>query len=202
MLRHTRHPPGGFEAALQGERLARGPILGVVVADALGHVGEIPESPDRVDGDIELLLPHAFSLDVAQPLGPAVSVMVELTKDVAHVAYREGVHLIEKCVVAGPAPHERDRARELRSFIGVAGIVVGAEVDGAVADDLVHDLAAAVDGSADVAQRPEMGLDRAELAHRYGGVGCVFAVGGEQPRVIGIAGGEKRAHSISASGAG
>ncbi len=119
--------------------------------------------------------------------------------DRAHPAPGEGVELVAEAVVAGPAPQQRDRARELDRLVGVSGVGVGAEVDRAVGDHLVHDLAAgAVVDLAHVAQRAQVVHHRLELAHRHARVGGVLAVGGEQPRVVGPARAQE-AHRVEAA---
>ena len=105
------------------------------------------------------------ALDVAETLGPAVVVLVELVDDVAHVAHREGIEVVAERVVAGPAPDQRDEARELRRLVGVAGVLEVAEVHRPVGDDLVRDLArVAVEDHRHVAQRARVVVDRLELA--------------------------------------
>ena len=136
-------PPRGVEARAQpvgeagAQRSRAASLLGA------GHVGEVVEAADQVDGVVELLLAHALALDVAEALGPAVLVGVELVGDVAQGAVGEVVEVVAEAVVARPAPDERDRARELDRLVGVARVGVGAEVDRAVGDDLVRDLAGA-----------------------------------------------------------
>ena len=155
-------PPGARRSAPPCRRPCWSPSGAVArVALAGGHVGEVAQPADRVDGVVELLLAHALALDVAEPLGPAVLVGVELAEDVLHVAHAEAVHLVAEPVVAGPAPHQGHGARELRGLVGVAGVAVGAEVDLTVRRHLVHDLAAgAVGDLAHVAERAQVVLDR------------------------------------------
>jgi D-alanyl-D-alanine dipeptidase len=73
----------------------------------------VVQAADQVDGVVELLDAHAAALDVAGALRPAVAVLVEALDRVAQVAPREVVQLVAEAVVAGPAPHERHRARDL-----------------------------------------------------------------------------------------
>jgi hypothetical protein len=105
--------------------------------------GQIQQAANGVHRHVELLLTHPLALDVAQALGPAVAVGVELTPHRAHAAPGERVEVVAEAVVTCPAPEQRDRARKLHGLVGVALVRVGAEVDGAVADHLMHDLAAA-----------------------------------------------------------
>ncbi len=196
-------PPGLVEARLEVGGLAGRPPPGGGVALAGREVGEVAQPADRVDGVVELLLAHAAALDVAEPLGPAVLVGVELAEDVAHVADREGVEVVAEPVVAGPAPHEGDQARELRGLVGVARVAVRAEVDLAVRGDLVDDLAAcAVRGEAHVAQRPQVVLDRGELAAGHGREAGVLTVGREQPGVVRPAGADPAGLGHGADGGG
>ena len=182
------------EARRAGGRRASSAQRSVVaVALGRGHLGEVGEPADQVDGVVELLLAHALALDVAEALGPAVLVGVEVVDDVAHGAPREVVEPVEEAVVAAPAPHERDGARELDRLVGVAGVRVRAEVDRAVGDDLVRDLARLrVEPVRHLLERDQVGLDRLELAERDRRVRRVLAVGGEQPRVVGVAGADER----------
>ena len=174
---------------------ARPPAQRSVDAVALGlrHVREVIETADEVDGVVELLRTHVRAFDVAQALRPAVVIGVERRHDVLEVADREVIQRVAEAVVARPAPQQRDRARELRRLVRVAGARVGAVVDRAVGDDLVRDLARAlVRGIADVAQRDQVRLGRLELPERDRREGGVLAVGGEQPRVVRIARAEER----------
>ena len=102
-------------------------------------------------------------------------------------------------VVPAPAPDQRDRGRELEDLVRVEVVrdravrvrpaAVAAEVDRAVRDDLVDDHARAVaELVGDVAQRPQVVLDRLELAERDRRVRGVLAVDAEQPRVVRVAG--------------
>ena len=160
------------------------------------HVGEVEQRADVVDAVVELLRPHARPLDVARALGPAVLVDVEAVVDRVQVALREVVHVVAEAVVAGPAPDQRDDARELDRLVGVEVVRLGArvgvcglrvvpEVDGAVGDRLVHDDAGAVvEHVGDVAQRAQVVLRGLELAERHRGERGVLAVGREDPRVV------------------
>src|SRR3954463_6661906 len=93
------------------------------------------------------------------------------------------------------SPVQRQMSATALGNLAVSSVLPGvcerAEEDRAVADDLVDHLAAvAVELQADVAQRAHVVLDRRELAERDGREGGVLAVGREQPRVVGEAGGE------------
>ena len=156
------------------------------------HLGEVELAADQVDGVVELLGALAGALDVAGALGPAVLVGVQGGRGVDEVLAGEVVHLVAEPVVAGPPPDQRDGRRELHRLVGVAGVGVGAEVDGAVGDHLVDDLAGvAVDDPADVAQRAQVVLGGRELPDGDGGEVGVLAVGREQPGVVGEAGAEE-----------
>ena len=160
----------------------------------LGHVGEVVEAADQVDGVVELLLAHALALDVAQALGPAVLVGVELAGDVPQRAPRE---VVEVGRGSGRRPSSARPARPRDGNLAVSsvlpGVGVGAEVDRAVGDDLVRDLAGVgVEVVGDLAQRAQVVLDRLELAERDRRERRVLAVGGEHPRVVGVAGADER----------
>jgi hypothetical protein len=67
------------------------------------------------------------------------------------------IELVAEAIVAGPAPQQRERGRELDRLVGVAGVGIRAEVDGAVGHDLVHDLAGLrIVDLADLAQRAQV----------------------------------------------
>ena len=107
------------------------------------HVGQVGVAADGVDGVVELLLAHARALDVAEPLGPAVVVLVQ-AGDELHRPLAGRVEVLAGSAVAGPACQTRATARRvLRRLVGVARVGVGAEEDRAVRGHLVHDLAAA-----------------------------------------------------------
>jgi hypothetical protein len=95
------------------------PLGGAAVALGARHVGQVVQAADEVDGVVELLRPHAAALDVPGPLRPAVAVLVEALDRVAERADGEVVELVTEAVVAGPAPHQRDGARELHELVGV-----------------------------------------------------------------------------------
>ena len=156
LLERRLHGRGAVGRPARGSRCRR---------RCLRQVGEVAQAADRVDGVVELLHAHAGALDVAEPLGPAVAVVVELPDDVPHVAHGEVVQVVAERVVTGPPPDQRDGAGELRGLVGVAGGVERAEVDRAVRRHLVDDLAAvAVGDLADVAQRAQVCLDRRRTA--------------------------------------
>ena len=80
VLARGRVPPGGLEALPRGPRRVARPRVRAVVAGGARQVRQVVEPADRVDGVVELLVAHARALDVAQALGPAVAVGVELRR--------------------------------------------------------------------------------------------------------------------------
>ena len=199
VLRDRRVPPRLLELAAQPVGQSGRPGRGRAVVLGACHVGQVVEAAHVVDAVVELLGAHARALDVARPLGPAVVVDVVALIDDVHVALGEVVHAVQEALVPGPAPYQRHRARELDRLIGVEvvghgavggdGLAVVAEVDRAVGHGLVHDdPRAVVEDVGDVAQRRQVVLDRLKLANRHRREGGVLAVGGEDPRIVGIAG--------------
>ena len=192
VLGHLGHPPGALEAVEQVLGPGLRPAAGGAVALRAREVGEVQQAADGVDGHVELLGTHALPLHVPGPLEPAVTVGVQLGHRPAHPVDGEAVQLVAEAVVAGPAPDQGERAGELDRLVGVALVLVRAEVDAAVGDHLVDHLAGvAVGHPAHVAQGAQVILDRAELAGGHAGEGGVLAVGGEQPRVVGKAGAQE-----------
>ena len=162
--RHARHPPIALESAAQAARPAHRP--------AQRSAGRPPSGPDRPGprGPGWRRPPRRASprpcprarrcrAPRASRLGPR---RARARPCACRAGRRHRAGRGSGC--SRPAPQQRNRARELHRLVGVAVVGVGAEVDGAVAHHLVHDLAAArVVDHAHVAQRPQMVHHRSEL---------------------------------------
>ena len=150
-------PPARVEALLDRLGLGERPLGGHGVAAARRHLGERSERLPRVGGHVELLGAHPGALDHPVALRPQVGVGVEGGGDMVHAVDDEVVHLVAEGVVTTPAPDQRDGVGELGRLVRVPRVVVGAEVDRAIGDHLVHDLAGgAVDDPRDVADRAQV----------------------------------------------
>ena len=120
VLRHgppsTTWPRSARAASARGSAPRRS-----VAAVVLGarHVGEVVQAADQVDGVVELLVAHAGRSTLPRPSGQPSPSSSSCSHDVAQVAHREVVHLVAEAVVAGPAPDQRDGARELDRLVGV-----------------------------------------------------------------------------------
>ena len=192
----AREPPGVLEPLVQPAGEVGRPLARAAVALGARQVGQVVEAADQVDGVVELLDAHAAPLHVAGALGPAVVVLVEPVDHGAHSAHREVVQLVTEPVVAGPAPDQGHGARELHRLVGVEVVRAGGRVARVVAepvralrDHLVgHDARPVVEDLGHLAQVEHVVLDLLELAHRDARERGVLGVGGEHPRIVGVAG--------------
>ena len=156
-----------------------------------GHVGEVEQAADRVDGVVELLLAHPRRARRCR--GPRASRRRRrrALDDVAHVAHARTRTSRRGTRRRRSSARSARRARELRRLVGVARVGVARRSTPAVGvtswttlplSPLITWLT-----SRSAAQ---VILDRAELAGGDRGERRVLAVGGEHPRVVGPAGAE------------
>ena len=146
-----------------------------------------------VDGVVELLLAHALALDVAEALGPAVAVRVQLLDHVVHAAHGLVVELVAQAVVAGPAPHAaRARSGTWRSrrCSRRPALAPKYTLPSVTTSCTTLPLSPLISSLTSRSAR-RWSVDRLELAGGDARERGVLAVGREQPRVVGEAGAEE-----------
>ena len=194
------HPPRALEPLVQPAREVLRPRVRRPVALGARHVGQVVEAADQVHGVVELLDTHAAALDVARALRPAVPVLVEPVDHVAQVALGEVVQVVAERVVAGPAPDQRDGARELDRLVRVEVVLALAGRRSTKRESCPNQFVPSETTSwvttpepslriSDTSRRPQqVVLDLRELPDRHARERRVLAVGGEHPRVVREAG--------------